>query len=70
VFDETLTKAVAIADADERRVLMKRLEQIMQDEGVIIQPYWRSLYRHHKRGVLGGGMHPTFEIHLHNLGWS
>ena len=69
-FDETLSKAVAIANADERRVLMKRLQQIMQDEGVVIQPYWRSLYRHHKEGVLGGGMHPTFEIHLHKLGWA
>ena len=69
-FDETLAKALSIANADERRVLMKRLEQIMQDEGVVIQPYWRSLYRHHKEGLLGAEMDPVFQIHPHLLAWS
>jgi len=40
----------------------------MQDEGVIIQPYWRSLYRHYKSNVVNAAMHPTFEIHVHDLG--
>ena len=69
-FDETLAKALSVANADERRVLMKRLEQIMQDEGVVIQPYWRSLYRHHKEGLLGAAMDPVFQIHPHLLAWS
>jgi peptide/nickel transport system substrate-binding protein len=69
-FDETLAKALSLANADERRVLMKRLEQIMQDEGVVIQPYWRSLYRHHKEGLLGAEMDPVFQIHPHLLAWS
>ena len=41
--------------------------QIMRDEGVVIQPYWRSTYRHHKENVLGAEMHPTFEIHVYKL---
>ncbi len=45
-FDTLLGEALAIADADQRREVMAKLEKIMQDEGVIIQPYWRSIYRH------------------------
>jgi peptide/nickel transport system substrate-binding protein len=67
-FDALLADALAIADADQRREVMAKLQQIMQDEGVIIQPYWRSIYRHHKANVVGADMHPTFEIHVTKLG--
>ncbi|MBK5935147.1 peptide/nickel transport system substrate-binding protein [Rhodovulum imhoffii] len=69
-FDKTLTRAMAIADADERRILMARLQQILRDEGVIIQPYWRSTYRHHVPGLVGAEQHPTFEMHLYKIGWA
>ena len=62
-FDALLTKAMSIADADARRVVMADIEKLMQDEGVIIQPYWRSLYRHFSENVMGADMHPTFEHH-------
>jgi peptide/nickel transport system substrate-binding protein len=61
-FDALLDQANGIADADERRVIMRRLEQILQEEGVLIQPYWRSLYRHARPNVHGAEMHPTFEV--------
>ncbi len=67
-FDTLLSEAMAIADADERRVVMAKIQKIMQDEGVLIQPYWRSLYRHFRDGVGGGDMHPTFEHHHYK--WS
>ena len=67
-FDALLADALAIADADQRREVMAKLQKIMQDEGVIIQPYWRSIYRHHKANVIGADMHPTFEIHVTKLG--
>ncbi len=62
-FDAALAKAMSIADADERRVVMAEIEGIMQSEGVLIQPYWRSLFRHNREGVKGAEMHPTFEMH-------
>lgn len=62
-FDALLAQAVSIADADARRVVMADIEKIMQDEGVLIQPYWRSLYRHYSASVRGADMHPTFEHH-------
>ncbi len=70
VFDNLLDEALAIADADQRREVMAKLQKIMQDEGVIIQPYWRSIYRHHKENVVGAEMHPTFEIHVAKLGFA
>ncbi len=69
-FDAALVEALSIADADERREVSRRLQTILRDEGVVIQPYWRSTYRHFKSGVLGAEMHPTFEIHVYKLGWA
>ena len=67
-FDTLLTEASAIADADTRREVMARIEQIMIDEGVVIQPFWRSIFRHTNGTVTGAESHPIFEIHLHKLG--
>lgn len=64
-FDEKLNAALAIADPDERRVLMKDVEQILQDSGVIVQPYWRSLFNFYTDKVKGAEMHPTYEHHHH-----
>jgi peptide/nickel transport system substrate-binding protein len=62
-FDTLLGEAMAIADADKRREVMAKIEKIMQDEGVVIQPYWRSLFRHTKANIMDADMHPTFEMH-------
>ena len=67
-FDTLLAEALSIADADRRREIMVEIETLLQDEGVIIQPYWRSTYRHYRENVTGAEMHPTFEIHVYKLG--
>jgi peptide/nickel transport system substrate-binding protein len=67
-FDATLAEALSIADADTRRETMAKLETILREEGVIIQPYWRSTFRHYRDGVVGAEQHPTFEIHVYKLG--
>jgi peptide/nickel transport system substrate-binding protein len=69
-FDATLQEALSIADADTRRELSARLQRIMQEEGVVIQPYWRSTYRHYRPGIVGAEQHPTFEIHVYKLGFA
>ncbi|APX14597.1 diguanylate cyclase [Phaeobacter inhibens] len=69
-FDGLLTEALAIADADKRRDVMAKMEAIIQDEGVTIQPYWRSLYRHMREGVVGADMHISYEHHHYKWGWS
>jgi peptide/nickel transport system substrate-binding protein len=67
-FDALLAEANSIADADARREVMAKLQKIMQDEGVLIQSYWRSLYRNFREGAQGVDMHPTFEHHHYK--WS
>ncbi|MBJ3762878.1 ABC transporter substrate-binding protein [Maribius pontilimi] len=69
-FDSVLSEALSIADADTRREKSKRLQQIMQEEGVTIQPYWRSLYRHHVDGLVGADMHISFEIHPYKIAFA
>jgi peptide/nickel transport system substrate-binding protein len=63
-FDKKLNAALAVPDADKRRVLMEDIEKILQDSGIIIQPYWRSLYCHMNDRVKGHTMHQTFEMHF------
>ena len=67
-FDQLMQQANSIADAEERSVIMADVERLMQEEGVIIQPFWRSTYRHFRENVTGAEMHPVFEIHPYKLG--
>lgn len=68
-FDSTLAEANSISDVDKRREVVAKLEKIMQDEGVIIQPYWRTLTNFTKKNLKGGAHHITFEIKPHLLYW-
>lgn len=63
-FDKKLGEALSVANAKKRKKLMKEIEKILQDSGVIIQPYWRALYSHATKNVKGYKMHPLFEMHF------
>ncbi len=69
-FDALMGEALSVADAAERSAVMAKLEQIMRDDGVIIQPYWRSLYNHHNGTVVGAEKHPAHEFHLYKFGFA
>ena len=69
-FDSLLDEANGIADADARREVMAQIQQIMLDEGVLIQPYWRSLYRNARPNILNAEMHPTFEVRYQHYAFS
>ena len=45
-------------------------EKLIQDEGVTIQPYWKSLFRHMREGVTGADMHISYEHHHYKWGWA
>lgn len=68
-FDAVLEKALATADVDARRELMAQGEQMLQEDGVTIQPYWRSLYNHTKDNLEGGNHHISFVIQPSKLRW-
>ncbi len=59
--DAKIGEALAIADAEKRKVVMKDIETILQSSGIMIQPYWRKLYNNSVAAVKNHGMHPTYE---------
>ena len=63
-FDALLEKALATPDADARRKIMADLETTLRESGIIIQPYWRSVYRTHRKGVNGCDQHQALEQHF------
>ncbi|MCR4265050.1 ABC transporter substrate-binding protein [Nitratireductor sp. ZSWI3] len=63
-FDDLLDKAVATPDVEERRDLMAKIERKLRDSGIIIQPYWRSVYRSFRPGVHGCEQHQALEQHF------
>ncbi|MEM9797053.1 MAG: ABC transporter substrate-binding protein [Pseudomonadota bacterium] len=67
-FDALLAEANSISDADARREVMSRIQAIVIDEGVTIQPYWRSLYRHAADGFVGWEMHIAYLPQLYKWG--
>ncbi|MEL6551179.1 MAG: ABC transporter substrate-binding protein [Pseudomonadota bacterium] len=69
-FDALLAQANSIADADARREVMGQLQAIMIDEGVTIQPYWRTLTRHHREGMVGVDMHIAYLPQVYKWGFA
>jgi len=69
-FDALLTEALSVADAAKRSEVMGRMEALIQEEGVTVQPYWRSLYRHSREGLVGVEKHISFEHHHYTWGFA
>lgn len=66
-FDAKLVEALSISNPEKRREVMKDVEQILQDSGVIIQPFWQKLFSHYNAKVKNYGIHPTFQIELQKV---
>ncbi|MGF1502877.1 MAG: ABC transporter substrate-binding protein [Paracoccaceae bacterium] len=66
-FDAALNEALGIADTEQRKAVMERVETILREDGVIIQPYWRSVYRHSHGWVHNFPAHQSFEHHLEEV---
>ena len=66
-FDAWLEEAVGIFDADERRKLFAKLQARLQDNGVIVQPYWRNQTKHHTDKVKDTYMHQFREMHFEKV---
>ncbi|HTS91354.1 MAG TPA: ABC transporter substrate-binding protein [Stellaceae bacterium] len=66
-FDKLLSQAEGILDVDKRREVMAKLETIMQEDGNIVQPVWRSLFTFMDKRVKGFKMHPTGYIFANEI---
>ncbi|WP_170398200.1 ABC transporter substrate-binding protein [Ruegeria arenilitoris] len=67
-FDTLLAQANSISDVDQRREVMGKLQAIMIDEGVVIQPYWRTAMRHHRDNMVGVEKHIADLPQLYKFG--
>lgn len=66
-FDAALEKAMSTPDPDQRRVIMESVQQILQDSGTLIQPYWRAIIRHLRPHVKGFEAHQAIEFHMERV---
>ena len=58
-FDDLLDKAEGTFDVEARRKIVQRLQEILQEDGPIVQPFWRpSIVAYNKR-VKGFSAHPS-----------
>ncbi len=69
-FDALLAEANSIADVDKRREVMGKIQTIIIEEGVTIQPYWRKISRHHVEGLVGVDMHIAYLPQLYKWGFA
>ena len=58
-FDELLTKAEGTLDVKARSEIVGELEKILQEDGPIVQPLWRSIIFPVDKSVKGFQGHPT-----------
>ncbi|PBB24343.1 ABC transporter substrate-binding protein [Mesorhizobium sp. WSM4307] len=66
-FDAKLKKAFSVSDAAKRKELMQDIEDVLQDSGVIIQPFWQSLFGHMNKKVQNYAIHQTFQMDLQKV---
>ncbi|WP_027168058.1 ABC transporter substrate-binding protein [Mesorhizobium sp. WSM3224] len=66
-FDAKLKDALSQIDVAKRKEVMKDVEMILQDSGVIIQPFWQKLYCHMNKKVKNYSMHQTYEMDFQNV---
>jgi peptide/nickel transport system substrate-binding protein len=67
-FDRALDEAMAILDPHERAHAMAKAEAILQDEAVIVQPYWAEKFTAVSDRVRGHRMHPSDYFRMDHVG--
>lgn len=67
-FDKALDEAEAILDPRERSKAMGKVEKMLQDDAIMVQPFFRSVFSAVKDNVKGYRTHPTL-YHQFNKIW-
>jgi len=66
-FDAALDEAEATFDVESRRVKMEKVEKILQDDAVMVQPFFRSVFTAVADNVVGLETHPTKYYRFHKV---
>jgi peptide/nickel transport system substrate-binding protein len=54
-------------NVEQRRVKMEKVEQILQDDGILVQPFFRAVFTGVRDNVVGFEMHPTRYYRFHKV---
>ncbi len=65
--DKLLDEANQTPDAKKRSALMGKLEKIMQDDAVILQPFWQKNYNFQSKKLKGFKYHFANEFRFHDV---
>ena len=66
-WDAALTEAESTLDVEKRRVKMEKVEKILQDDAVLVQPFFRAVFTAIRDNVVGFEMHPTRYYRFHKV---
>jgi peptide/nickel transport system substrate-binding protein len=66
-FDRALAEAEATFDTAQRRAKMQRVEQLLQDAAVMVQPLWRPVFGLASERVHGYRPHPARQMQLNRV---
>jgi peptide/nickel transport system substrate-binding protein len=66
-FDKALDDASGTLDVNERRKKMERVEKILQDDAIFLQPLWRSVFTAAAKNVHNMKAHPTTYYQLNQV---
>jgi len=69
-FDKLLDEASSIIDPVERRKVVAKLEQILQQDGPMVQPIWLDVQTAYDKRVLNFTLHPALCIFPEELALS
>ena len=66
-FDAALTEAEGVFDVDARRAKMEKVERILQDDAIMVQPFFRSVFVAVSDRVQNFAIHPTLYHRFHGV---
>jgi peptide/nickel transport system substrate-binding protein len=66
-FDKLLDEAGALVDVAERRKVMAKIEKVLQNDAVIAQTFWRSVFVSHSNRVKGMYAQVALEHHYNKV---
>jgi peptide/nickel transport system substrate-binding protein len=66
-WDQALTEAESTLNVEERRKKMEKVEKILQDDAVMVQPFFRAVFTAVRENVVGFEMHPTRYYRFHKV---
>jgi peptide/nickel transport system substrate-binding protein len=66
-FDKALADAEATLDVSLRKAKMQKVEKILQDAAVVVQPFWRPVFILASGKVHGYKAHPARQMQLYKV---